>query len=66
MKKRLNYYTATIEQIAEHFDTVSRAAISSVRKNHKGEVELSQKLDKALELMYLNRLKRKIAEKEAA
>lgn len=65
MKKRLNYYTATVEAIAEHFCTVSRQSISSARKNHAHEPEVIDKLNKAVELMKLNRLKSKITELEA-
>lgn len=64
MKTRLNYYTATVEQIAAHFETVTRQAISAVRKHHKEDAAMTEKLNKALELTKLNRLKAKLLKLE--
>lgn len=45
--KRFDYRYATAEEIAEYFEVCSRACISSVRRNHKDDPIMNEKLEKA-------------------
>lgn len=45
--KRFDYKYATVDEIAEYFEVCSRACISSVRRNHRDNAEMHDKLEKA-------------------
>jgi len=66
-QKRLNYHTATIEEMAKHMLTISRAAVSSAKQHHKDNPEILEKIEKAIKLWKVLKLELKLAEsKEAA
>ena len=62
MNKRtnFNYVTATVAEIAEHFKTCSRQNIYAVRKSHKDDVSMTEKLNEALTIFKIWKIRNDI------